>query len=260
VELKRSNEEFGMQISEFRIRHSAIRIAMSLFAYAALLCLAGAVVLLDKWTFGEFGISQPIVSCPLLGILFGDVGTGMFLGTALQLVWIESLPLGGEKPLDYQSAGVVGITSFLLARRAWSGQPSLAWFGLEHRVLFACLILAALGTIVGQYADDRLRRVNDGIYHLGSRATRARGVFGAHLLAFLPALLRGALTTGFFLVLMWLALPLMSRLPDFTRDELLLCPLAIGIAGLVKLFYRRERVPLFAAGMIVSGVLWVLWK
>jgi hypothetical protein len=59
---------------------------------------------------------------------------------------------------------------------------------------------------------------------------------------------------------MWLALPLLSRLPDFTRGELLLCPLAIGLAGLFKLFYRRERVPLFAAGIVVSGVLWVLWK
>jgi mannose/fructose/N-acetylgalactosamine-specific phosphotransferase system component IIC len=233
---------------------------MSPVAYAALLSLAGAVVLLDKWTFGEFGISQPIVSCPLLGILFGDFGAGMFLGTALQLVWIESLPLGGEKPLDYQSAGVVGITGFLLARRLWLPQPAQAWLAVEHRVLFACLILAALATIVGQFADDRLRRVNDGIYALGDRATRPAGVIAAHLLAFLPAVLRGMLTTGFFLVVMWLALPLVPHLPDFTNGELLLCPLAIGIAGLVKLFYRRERVPLFAAGIIASGILWVLWK
>jgi len=233
---------------------------MNLFGYAALLSLAGALVLLDKWTFGEFGISQPIVGCPLLGILFGDFGTGMFLGTALQLVWIESLPLGGEKPLDYQSAGVVGITSFFFARRLLGSEPSLAWFGLEHKVLFACLILAALATIIGQYADDRLRRVNDGIYTLGSRATRASGVVGAHLLAFLPALLRGALVTGLFLLLTWLVLPVVHRLPDFTRDELLLCPLAIGIAGLVKLFYRRERIPLFAAGVVASGVLWALWR
>lgn len=233
---------------------------MNPIAYAALLSLAGAIILLDKWTFGEFGISQPIVSCPLLGILFGDFGTGMFLGTALQLVWIESLPLGGEKPLDYQSAGVVGITSFFLARRFLLPRSLDAWFATEHRVLFACLLLAALATIFGQFTDDRLRRVNDGIYALGTRATRPSGAIAAHLLAFLPALLRGMVTTGFFLVFMWLALPLLPHLPDFTREELLLCPLAIGLAGLVKLFYRRERVPLFAAGIVTSGILWVLWK
>ena len=59
---------------------------------------------------------------------------------------------------------------------------------------------------------------------------------------------------------MRLSLRLLPLLPDFTREELLLCPLAIGLAGLVKLFYRRERVPLFAAGIVASGILWVLWK
>jgi mannose/fructose/N-acetylgalactosamine-specific phosphotransferase system component IIC len=70
------------------------------------------LLLLDKWAFGEFGLSQPIVSCPLIGLIFGDFTTGLFLGVALQLVWIDALPLGAGKPLDYQSAGVVSITSY----------------------------------------------------------------------------------------------------------------------------------------------------
>lgn len=227
---------------------------------AALLCLAGALVLLDKWTLGEFGFSQPIVGCPLLGLLFGDGATGLLLGTALQLVWIEALPLGGEKPLDYQSAGIVGATSYLFARRLGIGQDPGQWPTVQGQVLLVCLVLAALATILGQYADGRVRRINDCIYTMGMDARRPSGVFAAQFLAFVPALLRGILVIAFFLLAMRIIMPYLHYLPRLSSGELLLCPLAIGIAGLFKLFYRRRLTPLFAVGVVLSAILWVFWK
>jgi mannose/fructose/N-acetylgalactosamine-specific phosphotransferase system component IIC len=36
-----------------------------------LLSILGGIVLLDKQAIGEFGVSQPIVACPLIGFIFG---------------------------------------------------------------------------------------------------------------------------------------------------------------------------------------------
>lgn len=233
---------------------------MSSLPYALLLCLAGSLILLDKWALAEFGLSQPIVSCPLIGLVFGDFATGLFLGVALQLVWIEALPLGGDRPLDYQSAGAVGITSYLFAHRLWQLQAPQVWPDVRNRVLFACLVLAALATILGQVTDDRLKRFNSAIYRLGMKARTRSGVIAAHLLALIPAFLRGLIVVAVFLVAMIALRPFVARLPDFRSGELLIFPLSIGIAGLIKLFYRRERIPLFAAGAVLGGVLWALWR
>jgi mannose/fructose/N-acetylgalactosamine-specific phosphotransferase system component IIC len=233
---------------------------VSSLPYALLLCLAGSLILLDKWALAEFGLSQPIVSCPLIGLVFGDFATGLFLGVALQLVWIEALPLGGDRPLDYQSAGAVGITSYLFAHRLWQLQAPQVWPDVRNRVLFACLVLAALATILGQVTDDRLKRFNSAIYRLGMKARTRSGVIAAHLLALIPAFLRGLIVVAVFLVAMIALRPFVARLPDFRSGELLIFPLSIGIAGLIKLFYRRERIPLFAAGAVLGGVLWALWR
>jgi mannose PTS system EIIC component len=233
---------------------------MALLHYSLLLGLTGSAILLDKWAFAEFGFSQPIVSCPLIGLIFGDFSAGLFLGVALQLVWVEALPLGSTRPLDYQSAGVVGITSYFFARKAWLLSAAGPWAAVQNRVLFACLVLAALATIFGQVSDDRVKRFNDVLYQAGMRAKTRAGVTFAHLLALIPSFLRGVIVVALFLLATWAVRGSLHRLPDFTRAELLVVPLSIGIAGLVKLFYRRKRIPLFLAGAVVSGIIWVFWK
>ena len=233
---------------------------MTSFSYAALLALAGAAVLLDKWAVAEFGVSQPIVSCPLLGLLFGDPLTGLFLGTALQLVWVDALPLGGDRPPDYQAAGVTGITCYLFARHAWLLRDAAGWPDVRNRVLFACLILAGLATIVGQVADDRVKQFNGILYRKGMAARTPAGVVTMHLLGLVTSYVRGVLVTFLFLLAVFGIGPLLGRLPPFTTGELLFLPLGIGIAGLLKLFYRRERIPLMLAGALASGVLWIFLK
>jgi hypothetical protein len=134
------------------------------------------------------------------------------------------------------------------------------WPELQNRVLFVCLILAALATVFGQFTDGLVKQFNRVHYRLGMRARGYWTVISAHLLALIPSLVRGLVVVGFFLLAMAVTRPRLVNVPDFKRSELLVIPLAIGLAGLVKLFYRRARIPLFAAGAVLSGVLWVFWK
>lgn len=233
-----------------------MEISPALVDCALRLMFAGSLVLLDKWAIGEFGVSQPVVSCPLIGWLFGDLMTGVFLGCALQLVWVEALPLGADRPLDYQSAGVVGITSFLFAQRAQLLAGSCE--ELRSQTIFFSLLLAGLATIFGQYTDDRLKAYNAFWYRLGMRARTRAGVTLAHLGALSFAFSRGLLVVGLFLVAMWAALPYLNRLPGFTMQELLIVPLGFGAAGIFRLFVNRQRIPFTLGGAVLGGLLWVL--
>jgi mannose/fructose/N-acetylgalactosamine-specific phosphotransferase system component IIC len=233
---------------------------MSLPLYALALSALGGLILLDKWAFGEFGISQPIVSCPLIGLLLGGFNTGLFLGVALQLVWIEALPLGSEKPLDYQAAGVVSAATFFFARRVWLLRSALEWTSVREQAEFTSLLLAVLASIAGRYTDHWVKEVNSGIFRLGMRASHASGVVFTHLLGLVVSFLRGTLLVGAFLALTAIIRPHLARLPHFLPEELMVFPLAIGVAGLIRLFVRRRRIPVVAAGMVVSGILWLIWK
>jgi len=238
---------------------------VSLLNYSLVLALFGATLLLDKWSFGEFGLSQPIVACSLIGLACHDYRTGLFLGTALQLIWIEALPLGSGKPLDYQAAGVVGATSYFFARKLYSLQPLNTWPLAQNRVLFLSIILAALATIVGQFTDDRVKKFNSLNYRWGITARSPLVMSAAHLSALLTQYLRVMLVIAFFFTALYAVRPFISRLPDFTRAELLFLPLAIGIAGLADLFLlvstdRRRRTALFLAGAALSAVIWILWR
>jgi mannose/fructose/N-acetylgalactosamine-specific phosphotransferase system component IIC len=231
--------------------------------FAVSLCLIGAAILLDKWSFGEFGLSQPIIACPLIGLIVGDLPTGLYLGTALQLVWVEALPLGAGRPLDYQAAGVVAAVTCFYARGHYLQQPLNTWPLAQNRVLLASFILGALATIVGQLTDAIVKQVNAGFYRAGITTSSPCRMIAAHLLALVPQYIRGLILTALSVITVHALLPLISRLPSFTRAELMVLPLAIGIASLTDLFIIRPRPRLprlawFLAGAVLSVAIWTL--
>jgi mannose/fructose/N-acetylgalactosamine-specific phosphotransferase system component IIC len=67
-----------------------------------LLSVIGSGIILDKYAFGEFGISQPIIAGAIIGTLFGDLQTGIFIGAILQLIFLVGLPIGRDIPPDGQ--------------------------------------------------------------------------------------------------------------------------------------------------------------
>jgi mannose/fructose/N-acetylgalactosamine-specific phosphotransferase system component IIC len=66
-----------------------------------LIALIGGIVDLDSTATWQFMISQPIVAAPLTGLFLAacsesaaaGLKLGLMVGTILQLLWIEQLPL-----------------------------------------------------------------------------------------------------------------------------------------------------------------------
>ena len=89
-----------------------------------LLCYLGAVD--TPWAFGVTGgyyiLGRPLVAGLLIGLIFGDVTTGILCGVAVQGVFIASMHTGGtsSSEITYAAYGGIGLAM------ATTGEPVVA--------------------------------------------------------------------------------------------------------------------------------------
>jgi PTS system mannose-specific IIC component len=77
--------------------------------------LLGALLGLDVVSFPQAMLSRPLVGATLAGALGGHAGTGLVIGAAMELVALETLPIGASRYPEWGSAAVVGGTLFSMA-------------------------------------------------------------------------------------------------------------------------------------------------
>lgn len=87
--------------------------------YLILFFLAGLVAM-DTTSGPQVLISEPIVSCSLLGLLFGNIETGVTLGIFFQLLWIGYLPLGAVHFAETNMGAFISAASVLIASELFS--------------------------------------------------------------------------------------------------------------------------------------------
>jgi len=77
----------------------------------ALVFIVTFIAAIDQFSFLE-SLYQPIVTGMLIGLILGDVTTGLIVGGTYQLMTIGNMPIGGAQP---PNAGVGGIMAATLA-------------------------------------------------------------------------------------------------------------------------------------------------
>ena len=60
-----------------------------------------------EWMFGTNSGSRPIITGMLVGLVMGDLKTGIILGATLEMVFIGSITLGAAVPPDVITGGVL---------------------------------------------------------------------------------------------------------------------------------------------------------
>ena len=129
---------------------------------ALLVATIGGFVDLDSTATWQFMFSQPIVAGPLTGVFLGfgfqaipaGLKLGLMVGTILQLLWIEQLPLGMNVPPDAALASLLSVGLGFTA-----GYRYETYVEREVCYTVALLISVALG-IVGRNLDVLTRRTN----------------------------------------------------------------------------------------------------
>lgn len=79
-----------------------------------LLAIATFIFAIDQYSLTEV-LYRPMVACPIIGLILGDVKTGLAIGGTYELMMIGNMPVGGAQPPN----SVVGaIVAMIFATKA----------------------------------------------------------------------------------------------------------------------------------------------
>jgi len=219
-----------------------------------LIALLGAIMGLDVVSFPQAMISRPIVAATITGVLLGDAAGGLLVGATLELIALETLPVGASRYPEWGSASVVGGALFALRPEPSAGTLTMA-------------VLGALATAwVGGWTMYVIRRFNGAIARrwiptlgLGS----GRAVIAIQTAGIAADFARGGLLT---LIAMTALDPLASAMVGlwsldarFSRAVVVAAAAAVAAGAVWKLFHNTPAARWYFLGGLAMGLsLWVI--
>jgi fructoselysine and glucoselysine-specific PTS system IIC component len=70
--------------------------------------------------------NRPIIMAPLVGLLLGDLTTGIMVGATLELVWMGAFPIGASNPPDMVSGAIIGAAYVITTGQSIASSVALA--------------------------------------------------------------------------------------------------------------------------------------
>lgn len=214
------------------------------------LVFLGALLALDVVSFPQAMISRPLVAGTLGGLVAGDVLAGLMVGTVLELIALETLPVGASRYPEWGSASVVAGAIF-------ASLPSIGPGTLAMSVLAGIAV-----AWVGGWSMYLLRLVNGVL----ARREEARGPVSAESvvrlqLAGLGAdFVRGVIVTLLALMIVPVAVNFVlvrwGTAAELARAVVVGVAIATGAAATWRLFAAtRGAIPLFSGGILLGLLL-----
>jgi mannose/fructose/N-acetylgalactosamine-specific phosphotransferase system component IIC len=212
------------------------------------LVLLGALLALDVVSFPQAMISRPIVAATIGGLVVGDLTSGLMVGTVLELIALETLPVGASRYPEWGSASVVAGALF-------------AGMAMPPAGALAVSVLGAIGVSwLGGWSMYALRRFNGRLARSrleSGKPITARIVVQLQLVGLTADFVRGAILTLVALLLVPPAAELvLSRWNTdiaFSRAVVIAVAIAIAAAASWRLFVStRGGIALFASGLVIS--------
>ncbi len=111
-----------------------------------LLAVVTFIFAIDQFSLTEL-LYRPIIACPIIGIILGDMSTGLAVGGTYELMMIGNMPVGGAQP---PNAVLGGIVAMILSVKA----------GLEINEALGASVAFA---VFGQYAVTLTFTIMSGI-------------------------------------------------------------------------------------------------
>ncbi len=128
------------------------------FIQILLIFLVTFVAAIDQFSFLE-SLYQPIVMGPLVGLILGDVQTGLIVGGTYQLMTIGNMPVGGAQP---PNAVIGGIMATILAVTLKLAPTAAVAVAVPFSLLgqYCVTLLFTLMSPVMTVADDYAHHAN----------------------------------------------------------------------------------------------------
>ena len=217
------------------------------------LVLLAAVVGLDVVSFPQMMFSRPLVAATLGGAVAGRVGQGLLVGVLLELLALETLPVGASRYPEWGSASVVaGALAAEFSGRTAAALPMATLIGLTT-ALAGGWSMIQLRRLNAHWAHQRLEALDRGSY---------RAVLGLQLSGLTADLVRGALVATAALLI---ARPVMAlAVRHWTLDARVSGAVVVAGAATVAIAALWKRATAVAdarwyllAGLTIGAVL--LW-
>ncbi|MBE8595977.1 PTS N-acetylgalactosamine transporter subunit IIC [Xenorhabdus sp. BG5] len=207
---------------------------------ALLIALLAGIAGVDLFN-GLTHIHRPIVIGPLVGLILGDVQTGLLVGGTLELVWMGMVPLAGAQPPNVVIGGVIGTTFAIMAHT----DPKVA---IGIAVPFSIAVQGCI-TLLFTIYSPMMHKCDEMVKKLNWRGVEWVNYFGMFILflfyfivAFLPIYFGADAASA-----------IVRKAPHWLLDGLAVAggmmP-AIGFSLLMKLMMKKTYVAYFMLGFI----------
>jgi len=130
---------------------------MGYFPEVLLISFIGGLVSIDTASGWQVMISQPVVSCPVIGYFFGFPALGLLMGILLELPWLINVPLGGVHGAEGNLGAIVAAAlSFYLKSHMVNG---------ENIIVIIAIMYSLVVARAGIYSVELMRRANLRLIH-----------------------------------------------------------------------------------------------
>lgn len=180
---------------------------------------------------GNYTLGRPLVAGLIVGLIMGDVQTGIYLGAAIQVVYIALVTPGGTVSADVRAISYIGIPLSIVAVNGMGLDPASA-----AGQAMAVTLGSAVGTI-GTVLFYGTATVNLVWQHIGWKAVE-KGEFKKLYLVDMG--------------LPWISHILCSFIPTF-----IITKVGANMVDLMKLYLPMDGIPmktLFTVGSLLPAV------
>ena len=216
------------------------------------LVLLGAILGLDVVSFPQAQVSRPIVAATVAGAFAGSGLAGLVIGVVLELIALETLPVGASRYPEWGSASVVGGALYGSVTDGTAGAMTVCVLASLVTAYLGGLSMIALRKQNAVWARGRRERLE-----AGSRNTVVRLQIGGMT----ADLARGALITLLGLLafrpLVTIAMAHWSMDPRLSRAVVVGTAAAVAAGAVWKLFHNAHNARWYLLGGVAAGLLLV---
>lgn len=215
-----------------------------MFYEAFVVALVAVIAALDFDFLGMTMIDRPLTTCTLVGLLLGDLQTGLACGAALEIAFLGVITIGVATTGGNVIIGATLATAFAIL----SGQGLDVAMTLAIPISIIVSPFMQFNKIVNTYMAERLH------HYLGSGKTDKVWIY--HLiLGPIPSIIQYFFPV--FLAVLWgseAVIDLMNAMPDVILNGMAIAAKllpAYGFALLIDMMITPKFIPFFALGFLL---------
>lgn len=189
--------------------------------------------------------NRPIIVAPLVGLVLGDLNTGIVLGATLELVFLGAFPVGASNPPDFVSGTIIATSFIILTGQDIGAAVALAVPIATLVLLFDNFLMTVVLTNASHIAD---RYAEKGDIAGVERTQRIAAIGNKVILALVVGL-------GFYL-----GVPVIEKvlalIPEFIIHGMNVAAgilPAIGFAMLARMMISKELVAFLLGGFLLAA-------